>query len=197
MRHPAARCDPAGCRVGEWIVKRLLLKIDDIVGKVSDWGMVVAGILIMIMGLLTTYGVGRRYIFNSPEPYSYELSIIFLVGCILLAIPGIQKDRRNLRVDFISNLLSPKWQGILFDIFTSVLALVFVSIVLWKSWGIFLASIRVSETSQSAWQEPLWPMKLLVPVTMFWLILVLISQLVHGVAHLIRGTTREDTRIQL
>ncbi len=40
-------------------------------------------------------------------------------------------------------------------------------------------------------------MKLLVPVTMFWLILVLISQLVHGVAHLIRGTTREDTRIQL
>jgi TRAP-type mannitol/chloroaromatic compound transport system permease small subunit len=178
-------------------VKRFLIRIDGIVGKTSDWGMVISGILIMVMGILTTYGVTRRYVFNDPEPYSYELSIIFLVACILLAIPGIQKDRRNLRVDFISNYLSPKWQGILTDIFTSVLALIFISIVIWKSWSIFMASIRAGETSQSAWQEPLWPMKLLVPVTMFWLVLTLISQFVHGVVHLVKGTTREDTRIQL
>jgi TRAP-type mannitol/chloroaromatic compound transport system permease small subunit len=183
--------------VGEWIVKRLLLKIDDIVGKVSDWAMVIAGILILIMGFLTTYGVGRRYIFNDPEPYSYELSIIFLTACILLAIPGIQHGRRNLRVDFIANHLSPKWQGILSDIITSVLALIFVSIVIWKSWYIFVSSFQLHETSQSAWQEPLWPMKLLVPVTMFWLVLTLISQLVHGVIHVVKGTVREDTRIQL
>jgi TRAP-type mannitol/chloroaromatic compound transport system permease small subunit len=75
--------------------------------------------------------------------------------------------------------------------------MVFVAIVIWKSWVLFRHSFSAHETSQSAWQEPLWPMKLLVPVTMSWLFLTLTSQLAHAVIHLVKGTIREDTRIQL
>jgi TRAP-type mannitol/chloroaromatic compound transport system permease small subunit len=178
-------------------VKRFFIKADRVIEVVGDWGLIVSGILILIIGFLTTYGVGKRYIFNNPDPYTYELSVIFLVACILVALPAIQWNRRNLRVDWILTHFSPKWQGIIGDVFTTVLALIFVSIVIWKSWGIFLYSIQVGETSQSAWQEPLWPMKLLVPLAMSWLWLTLISQLMHGVIHLARGTTREDTRIEL
>jgi TRAP-type mannitol/chloroaromatic compound transport system permease small subunit len=151
----------------------------------------------MIMGFLTTYGVGKRYIFRNPDPYTYEISVIFLIACILLSLPAIQWNRRNLRVDFIISHLPQKAQQIIGDIFTTVLALIFVSIIIWKSWGIFLYSFQVGETSQSAWQEPLWPMKLLVPLTMSWLWLTLISQLIHAVIHVVKGTVREDTRIQL
>lgn len=174
-----------------------MLKADRVVERVGDWALLVSGVLILIMGFLTTYGVGKRYIFRNPDPYTYELSIIFLVACILLCLPAIQWNRRNLRVDFVLQHLPQKWQGIIGDLFTTILAMVFVAIVIWKSWGIFLYSIQVGETSQSAWQEPLWPMKLLIPITMGWLFLTLISQLVHAVIHLVRGTTREDTRIQL
>jgi len=178
-------------------VKRFLIKADRVIGVVGDWGLIVSGILILIIGLLTSYGVGKRYIFNNPDPYTYELSIIFLVACILMAIPAVQWNRRNLRVDWIVSHFSQKWQNIIGEVLTTVLALIFVSIVIWKSWGIFLYSFEVGQTSQSAWQEPLWPMQLLVPITMAWLFLTLISQLVHAVTHLIRGTTREDTRIQV
>ena len=83
------------------------------------------------------------------------------------------------------------------EVFTSLLAVLFVSIIIWKSWGAFQYSFSVGETSHSAWHELLWPLKFLVPVCMGWLWLTLISQLAHAVIHLIRGTTREDTRIQL
>ena len=73
----------------------------------------------------------------------------------------------------------------------------FVAIVIWKSWGIFLYSLSVGQSSQSAWQEPLWPMQLLVPICMAWLWLTLVSQLVHAIMHLVRGTVREDLRLQL
>lgn len=178
-------------------MKRFLLKLDRVIEKVGDWALLIAGVLILIIGLITTYGVGKRYILNNPDPYTYELSIIFLVACILLSLPALQWNRRNLRVDFILGHLPQRWQGIIGEIFTSLLAIMFVSVVIWKSWGIFLYSIKVGETSQSAWQEPLWPMKLLVPLCMAWLFLVLISQLVHAVIHVARGTAREDTRIQL
>ena len=197
MRRPAACPIRAGRGPEESKVKTFLLKADRVIEKVGDWALLVSGILILIMGFLTTYGVGKRYIFRNPDPYTYELSVIFLVACILLCLPAIQWNRRNLRVDFILQHLPQKWQGIIGDLFTTILAMVFVVIVIWKSWGIFLYSIQVGETSQSAWQEPLWPMKLLIPITMSWLFLTLVSQLAHAVIHLVRGTAREDTRIQL
>jgi TRAP-type mannitol/chloroaromatic compound transport system permease small subunit len=158
---------------------------------------VASGILTLVIGLITTYGVGKRYIFHNPDPYTYELSVLFLVACILLALPGVQWHRRNLRVDWIVTHFSPKWQGIIGDIFTTVLAMIFVSIIIWKSWSLFVYSFQVHETSQSAWQEPLWPVKLLVPIMMSWLLLTLASQLIHAVIHVVKGTIREDTRIQL
>lgn len=178
-------------------MEKFFNKVDRVIEKVGDWALLVSGILILVIGLITTYGVGKRYIFRSPDPYTYELSIIFLVACILLCLPAIQWNRRNLRVDFILQHLPPKWRDIIGEVFTSLLAVLFVSIIIWKSWGAFQYSFSVGETSQSAWQEPLWPMKLLVPVCMGWLWLTLISQLAHAVIHIIRGTTREDTRIQL
>lgn len=178
-------------------MKKFFVKADHAIEKVSEWALIVSGLLILIMGFLTTYGVGKRYIFKNPDPYTYELSIIFLIACILLCLPAIQWNRRNLRVDFILMHLPPRWQGIIGEVFTSLLSMVFVSVVIWKSWGIFLYSIQVGETSQSAWQEPLWPMKLLIPICMSWLFLTLVSQLAHAVIHLAKGTTREDTRIQL
>jgi TRAP-type mannitol/chloroaromatic compound transport system permease small subunit len=197
VRQPAACPHRAGPRLEELIVKRFFIKADHVIERVGDWALIVSGVLILIMGFLTTYGVGKRYIFNNPDPYTYEISIIFLISCILLCLPAIQWNRRNLRVDFILMHLPQKWQNIIGEVFTSILSLLFVSVVIWKSWGIFLRSIQVGETSQSAWQEPLWPMKLLIPITMSWLFLTLLSQLVHAVIHLARGTTREDTRIQL
>ena len=197
MRRVAACPAGAGRDPQESIVKTILAKVDRVIEVVGDWALLISGILILVIGFLTTYGVGKRYIFRNPDPYTYELSIIFLVACILLCLPAIQWNRRNLRVDFILQHLPKKWQGIIGDLFTTILAMIFVAIIIWKSWGIFLYSFEVKETSQSAWQEPLWPMKLLVPICMSWLFITLISQLVHAIIHLVQGTTREDTRIEL
>jgi TRAP-type C4-dicarboxylate transport system permease small subunit len=172
--------------------KRIILIADRIIEKISNWGLISSGILILIMAFLTTYGVGRRYLFNDPEPYSYELSTIFLTVCVVLAVSGLQRYKRHLRVDFIANYMSPKVQGILMDIVTPLLALVFVSIITWQSWEITMYSLSVGETSQSAWEEPLWPTKLTIPICMFWLCLVLLAQLIKGIKNLIRGVKLEQ-----
>jgi TRAP-type mannitol/chloroaromatic compound transport system permease small subunit len=193
----ARRVFPAGHISGGVAVKRFFAIADKVIGVVTDYALLVSGLLIAVMSVLTTFGVVMRYAFDSPEPYSYEINVMFLVACILLAIPAVQKEGRNLRVDWIVGRFSKRGQHIFENVVVPIIALVFVSVTIWKSWAIFLSSIQSGETSQSAVQEPLWPMKLLVTVTMAWLALVLISQLVRGIQHLARGTTKEDTRIQL
>jgi TRAP-type mannitol/chloroaromatic compound transport system permease small subunit len=166
--------------------KNLFLTIDRIVERVGELGLVTSGVLILLMSFLSTYAVGRRYFLNNPEPYSYEISTIFLTACVVLAVSGLQRYKRHLRVDFIANYLPPTVQGILMDIVGPVLALAFVAVITWQSWGNALYSFHIGETSQSIWEEPLYPTKLLVPLGMFWLCVVLVAQIVHGVINLIR-----------
>jgi TRAP-type C4-dicarboxylate transport system permease small subunit len=159
--------------------------IERIIERIGDWGLVISGVLILAMSLLSTYGVGRRYLLHSPEPYSYEFSTILLVACVVFAVAGLQRHRRHLRVDFVASYLSTSVQSILINIVTPGLALFYVAIITWQSWNNALYSMSIGETSQSSWQEPLFPVKLFVPIGMALLCLVLVAQLSRGMASLI------------
>jgi TRAP-type C4-dicarboxylate transport system permease small subunit len=167
-------------------MRRILQIIGHVTERVSDFSLVISGVLILAMSFLSTYGVGRRYLLHNPEPYSYELSTILLVACVVLAVAGLQRHRRHLRVDFVANFFPPSVQNIFINIVTPVLALFYVVIVTWQSWNSALYSISIGETSQSSWEEPLFPIKLLVPIGMALLCLVLAAQLSHGIASLIQ-----------
>ncbi len=167
------------------MVKKILVTIDRAITRISDCGLLFSGILILIMSVLSTYGVGRRYIFKNPEPYSYELSTMLLVACVVFAIAGLQRQRRHLRVDFIAERLPHGMEIVLVNIITPILALFYVGIMTWKSWENAIYSMSIWETSQSSWEEPLFPVKMMVPIGMALLCLVLASQLILGIKNLI------------
>lgn len=183
------------------MLKKVFLAIDRVIERVGNWGLVSGGVLILLMSFLSTYAVGRRYLLKNPEPYSYEVSTIFLTACVVLAVSGLQRYKRHLRVDFVANYMPPAVQGILMDIVGPVLGLVFVAIITWQSWGNALYSFHIGETSQSIWEEPLYPTKFVIPVCMFWLCLVLLAQIAHGVIALVKsqepGTPPEPPGITL
>ena len=168
------------------MVKRVIQILDRTIERAGNIALLISGILIMIMAWLSTYGVTRRYALNDPEPYSYEISTIFLLACVVLAIAGVQRMGRHLRVDFVANHLPEGIQDILLNIVGPMLALFYVVILTWQGWDTAWYSLQIGETSQSAWEEPLWPTKIAVPIGAGLLCLVLIAQLSRGVASLIQ-----------
>ena len=170
--------------------KKFLQALDRVIERASYIALLFSGVLILVMSWLSTYGVTRRYAFHDPEPYSYELSTIFLVACVMLAIAGVQRLGRQIRVDFISVRLSETMQGVLLNIVGPVLALFYVVLLTWQSWDAAWYSMIIGETSQSVWREPWWPTKMVVPVGAGLLCLVLIAQLCRGVIMLVRSTKK-------
>jgi TRAP-type C4-dicarboxylate transport system permease small subunit len=167
------------------LFKRSAQTLDHFINRVTNIALLSAGMLIMIMGWLSTYGVGRRYLLHNPEPYSYELSTIFLVACVMLAIAGVQMLGRHLRVDFVATRYPQSVQAVLLDIVIPLLALFYVGIITWQGWNAAWYSLTVHETSQSAWREPWWPTKMVVPVGAGLLCIILLAQLSRGIASLI------------
>ncbi len=169
--------------------------MDYLIDRITFWAMLLSGILIILMGFLNTYGVGRRYILHNPEPYSYEVATIFLVVCVALSIAYLQRQGRHLRVDFCSAYFSKTVEYFFLNVISPLMALTYVGVITWQSWLNGLYSLSIQETSQSAWQELLAPTKMTVSLGMFLLCLVLLAQLVRGVIYLVTGKAKAGINI--
>jgi TRAP-type C4-dicarboxylate transport system permease small subunit len=177
------------CKEGLKLFKRAVETLDHILERVVYYAINVGGVITLVMALATTFGVIMRYAFNRPEHYTYEIGIFCLISSVSFAIPYIQRQGRNLRVDFISNHFSPKVQEALFYILVPVIGLFYLIPLVWKSWGDAFYSLGISERTYSAWAPPVGPMKLLVPIGAGLLCLVLISQLIHGLLTLKKNSS--------
>jgi TRAP-type mannitol/chloroaromatic compound transport system permease small subunit len=178
------------------LFKKVIRALDRAIEGAAYYGLLVSGILILVMSWLSTYGVARRYLLNNPEPYSYEISTSMLLACVVFSIAYLQRQGQHLRADFLSIHFSQATQAVITDIVGPIVALFYIGIITWQSWDAALYSLRIYETSQSSWEEPLFPTKLVVPIGMGLLCLVLLAQLSRGVTSLvqrIRGVRKNAT----
>ena len=164
--------------------------IDRIIEILSHAFLVLSGILIVIMMFSATYGVVRRYAFNSPEPYSYEISTMFLLFSFVFAISAVERLGRHIRVDFVSSHLPENAQHIIVNIIAPLMGLFFAFMLTWKGVEISLFSLKIGEVSSSSWREPLFPIKLMVPVGYTLLVLVLLARIYKGFAYLKGGAKK-------
>ena len=166
--------------------KRVLQTLDTVTERVSYIFIYISGFLAVVMACLATFGVIKRYVLNDPEPYTYEISTIFLLVGVIFAIPYVQQVRRNLMVDVIANRLPKAVQDILANIVTPLLGLFFLVPMVWKSWEAAFYSLRIGERSPTIWSPYLFPIKITIPIGVALLCFVLLIQLCHGVNSLIQ-----------
>lgn len=164
--------------------KKTMRTLYNISERIVNYAMYIAGFITLLMALVTTFGVIMRYAFNSPEHYSYEIGIFCLISSVALALPYIQRQGRNLRVDFVSNYFPPKVQAVFLNIVVPLIALAYLVPLVWRSWVDAWYSLDIGERTYSAWAPPVGPMKLIVPIGAALLCIVLISQLIHGLVAL-------------
>ncbi|MBA7563193.1 hypothetical protein ES708_04846 [subsurface metagenome] len=169
-------------------------KIKQIVERLIEYASrlfwLISGFLIVVMVFSAAYGVIRRYAFNDPEPYSYEISVICLLWCFVFAVAELERQGRHIRVDIVSGHLPEVAQNIILNVIAPILGLFVCVILTWKGWTTAWYSLRISEVSSSAWGVPLFPVKLMVSIGFGLLCLVLIVRLYRGIASLKGGTKR-------
>jgi len=161
---------------------KVIQKLDHLLGRASLSLMMVAGVMVLLMAFLVTYGALRRYAFDSPESYSYEISTIFLLFSGVLAVAGVEWLDRNVRNDLISSRLPPATRDIILSFVGPLIALIFCVVLTWKSLDDALYALEIGLVTPSTWRLPLAPIKFVIPFGYALLCLVLISKVCHGFA---------------
>ncbi|SEO68754.1 TRAP transporter small permease subunit [Aquisalimonas asiatica] len=147
----------------------------------NEWlGRAVLAWLVLAMFVLLFMEVNMRYLFGSPTVWTGELTQMLFGAYAILAGAYIMTQRAHVNVD-IFYARFPRRVRAAVDVLTSALFFAFVLVLVTEGYSMAEDSISRWETSRSAWNPPVWPVKLAIPVGAGLLLLQGIVKLIHDI----------------
>jgi TRAP-type C4-dicarboxylate transport system permease small subunit len=166
--------------------------LDSVLKGLVNVCVVLAGIMTLLMVFVTSYGVIMRYFFRRPEPVSYEIATVLMLWSFLFALSFVEWRKEHISADIFTPLMPKGLVKALHRVVGPVLALIYTSILCWKGWSVAMYSYSIGERSMSVWQEPLFPIKVMIPIGYALFTLVVFHNLCHGIAAYGNPTGDED-----
>jgi len=166
-------------------VIRVIDSISEWVGKTARW-------FVVALVLVVTYGVIKRYVFNAPELWPYEVAIMLGAAVWILGLSYVHRYDGHVRVDVIYCRLSPRLRGII-DVIGSILSFfpIFILVVYVSAnwaWDAWVTDERMAETG---WYPPAAPLRTVVMLGFLFFALQGVSQFVRAL-HLLRRSKPYD-----
>ena len=143
---------------------------------VGKW---VSRILLMIFALLIAE-VAFRHFAGAPKVWTNELAQLLFGVYAVLSGGYILARQGHVNVDIFYSRLANKQKAVL-DIFTSILFFIFVIALLYYGSSLAYESMSFWERSQSAWDPPIWPVKLTIPIGAMLVLLQGIAKLLQDI----------------
>lgn len=159
--------------------------VNEWVGRILTYG-------VFVMFILVLTEVIRRYFFNSPTVWANELTQLVFGTYVILSGGHILARNGHVNVDIFYARLSGKTKAIIDIITFSVFAL-FCGMLLYYGGSLAWESLSTFEHSQSAWNPPLYPFKLMIPLAALLLLLQGIAKLIRDIRTVITGEQQPET----
>ncbi|MFZ1060983.1 MAG: TRAP transporter small permease subunit [Candidatus Rokuibacteriota bacterium] len=159
-----------------------LLKTIKVIDTMSDWSGKVVALLIIPMVAGLTYEVVARYAFNAPTDWAYDLTYMLYGSHLMLGAAYTLSKGGHIRTDFFYANWSPRVQGLIDA--SCYLLFFFPAMIFFLLAGAEHAyySWSVREASDaSSLRPPIYPFKMVLPVTALLLLIQGVSELVKSV----------------
>jgi TRAP-type mannitol/chloroaromatic compound transport system permease small subunit len=142
---------------------RAITGLNTLVGRMT-------AMLVLVMFVLLFAEVLFRYLWRAPTVWTGELSQMLFGAYALLGGGYLLARNGHVNVDLVYASLPRRAQAGL-DVLTSVLFFLFVGVLLWQGLSLAMDSIARWERSHSAWNPPIWPLKLVIPLAALLILL--------------------------
>jgi TRAP-type mannitol/chloroaromatic compound transport system permease small subunit len=155
----------------------LIDRVTESIGKAVYW-------LVLLSVIVSAGNAAIRYAFDTSSNAWLELQWYLFSAIFLLCAGYALLRNQHVRIDIIAGRLPRKvqlWIDILGGIF---FLLPMAIIIMWLSWPYFIESLVRHEVSSNAGGLIRWPVKLLIPVGFFLLIMQNVSEIIKRVARL-------------
>jgi TRAP-type mannitol/chloroaromatic compound transport system permease small subunit len=158
-------------------LSRLIDRLNEAIGKATTW-------LVLVVVVISAGNAVVRYAFDWSSNGLLEVQWYLFSAVFLLCAGYVLYKNEHIRIDVIAGRLSARAQNWI-DVFGIVVFLLpMVVITMTLSWPVFMNAWHTGEVSANPGGLIRWPVRLLMPVGFFLLLLQGISELVKRIAFL-------------
>jgi len=163
-------------------LRRLVSGIDTL----SKWTGRIVGYFVPVMMLVLLYEVFLRYVLDSPTNWAHETSL-YLFGSYFMLLGGYALySRAHIAMDLLYGRWSPRTKAIV-DVITALLFFFFIGGLFYYGAEYAWASVMRLESSRTAWDPPLYPFKLIIPISALLVLLSGVAKFIRDLNMVIRG----------
>jgi TRAP-type mannitol/chloroaromatic compound transport system permease small subunit len=157
-------------------MRQVVSVIDNLNKKIGN---IVPLLIIPLMGIIL-FEITMRYFLKMPTIWAHELSV-YIFGATWALVGGFTLlNKRMVNMDVFYMRFPPRTQAIV-DACTFIFTFIFIVVLLWKSWDLAWESLLWNEMSETAWRVPYYPVRLLLPIGAFLVLLQLISKFIKDI----------------
>ncbi len=158
------------------IYVRVIDAVNHKVGRVMMWG------LFAMMAILLWSSISKT--FFVPSLWTLEMAQFAMVAYYMLGGPYSIQMGSNVRMDLLYGEWSHRRKAWT-DAFTVMFLIVYLIILLWGGWDSLMYSFQYGgERSATIWRPYLWPVKLIMVVGIFLMLLQAISEFFKDILRL-------------
>ena len=166
-------------------------KLYNSVTRFSEFGAVASGYLILIAGILITYGVILRYFFKHPTIWELEMASYLLIAATFFASPSALHHNVHVNLDLITANIKEKPRNILY-IITGILGLIFAIIMCERGIQLWLDAYQNDWRSGTLWNPKLVYPYTIIPIGMIWFAIQYYVEINKRIRRLARKDSNPD-----
>lgn len=169
-------------------LKALLVIVRLIDFTVGEWSGKIFHWLVIPMAGALTYEVIARYAFNAPTIWAYDVTYMLYGSHFMLGAAYALYTGGHIRTDIFYGKWSPRTQGLVDAMLYVVFFFPGMIFFFQSGWDEALLSIANLEKSDaSPWRPPIYPFKMVIPVSALLLVIQGISEFLKSVHAVWRG----------
>lgn len=157
-----------------------LLKIIDLI---SEWTGKFCAFLVVLLSFIVGCEVIARYFFDRPTLWASETSAMVFGAYVVLGGAYTLSIKGHVKMDIVYQQLSFRKKAFT-DIITFCFFALFCVVLVWKGWDRAWHALVNMERSGSLWNPLIFPIKMVLPIGAFLLLLQGIAKFIRDMATL-------------
>jgi len=150
--------------------------------KFAEWsGNIIAPLALVYMAVFL-YEIVARYVFGAPTKWAHETSAFVFGAQFMLAGAYCYWRGSMVNVGILYDRLRPRMRAIV-DLFTLLMPFGICILMVWIGGDVFLVSLKNREVSQTVFAPPVFPVRAMIPISAFLLLLQVVVKFIRD-AHL-------------
>jgi len=154
------------------------MRIVNAIDGVSRWSGFIVAPLVLVYLVVLLYEMVARYLFNSPTDWAHEVGTYIFGVQFMLGGAYCLWSGGMVNVEIVPSRFSHRTRALI-DVILYVTIFAVLAAMIWYGGKSFLYSLRILERSGSEFAPPLYPLRGIIPLAAFLMLLQATAKLIR------------------